>query len=271
MYRSAIQSSVLVAVLLAGLISTPTAIGQQEEATSHLDPVADVLGAASFRHVGPVGNRVPAVVGVPGDANIYFAGAASGGVWKSTDGGHTWRPTFDDTGAASIGALAVAPSDPNLVWAGTGEAFLRSNVSHGNGVYRSTDAGESWQHRGLDATGRISRIVVDPRDPDVAFVAALGHVYGAQKERGVFRTRDGGETLGARALRGREHRRVGPGDGSEQSADPLRRPVADRDLDPRPAERRTGLGAVEVDATEAIRGCNSRAAGYLSRRGERWR
>jgi photosystem II stability/assembly factor-like uncharacterized protein len=152
------------------------------------------LDGADFRHVGPVGNRVSAVVGEPGNANVYYIGAASGGVFKSEDGGHGWRPVFDDQPAMSIGALALAPSDPNVLWAGTGEAFIRSNVSIGNGAYRSTDGGEHWEHMGLDATGRIGRIVIDPRDPDVVFVAALGSLYGPQQERGVYRTRDGGAT-----------------------------------------------------------------------------
>jgi photosystem II stability/assembly factor-like uncharacterized protein len=147
-----------------------------------------------FRQIGPVGNRVPAVVGVPGDANTYYVGAASGGIWKSGDGGHSWKPIFDAMKVASIGALAVAPSDPNVIWAGTGEAFLRSNVSIGDGVYRSTDAGANWTRVGLEKTGRIGRIVVHPDDPDVAWVAALGHAYGPQQDRGVFRTLDGGKT-----------------------------------------------------------------------------
>ena len=146
-----------------------------------------------FRHVGPVGNRVSAVIGEPGNPNVYYFGAASGGVFKSEDGGHAWRPIFDDQVAQSIGALAVAPSDPNVVWAGTGEAFIRSNVSIGNGVYRSTDGGENWQHMGLEATGRVGRIVIHPNDPDIVFVAAAGHLYGPQEERGLFRTTDGGE------------------------------------------------------------------------------
>jgi photosystem II stability/assembly factor-like uncharacterized protein len=147
---------------------------------------------ADYRYVGPVGNRVSAVVGEPGNPNVYYIGAASGGIFKSEDGGVSWRPVFDDQSAQSIGALAVAPSDPNVVWAGTGEAFIRSNVSIGNGIYRSTDGGASWSHLGLEETGRIGRIVVDPRDPDVAFVAALGHLYGPQQQRGVYRTTDGG-------------------------------------------------------------------------------
>ncbi len=150
--------------------------------------------ALRYRHVGPVGNRVSAVVGVPGDPNVYYAGAASGGVWKSTDGGHGWRPIFDDHDVQSIGALAIAPTDPNTVWAGTGEPFIRSNVSHGTGIFRSTDAGDSWVRMGLEETGRIARIVIHPQDPNTLWVAALGHLYGDQEERGVFRTVDGGAT-----------------------------------------------------------------------------
>lgn len=153
-----------------------------------------LLDGADYRHVGPVGNRVSAVTGEAGNPNVYYIGAASGGIFKSEDGGHSWRPVFDGQSAQSIGDLAVAPSDPNVVWAGTGEAFIRSNVSIGNGVYRSTDGGESWTHLGLEESGRIGRIAVHPDDPDVAYVAALGHLYGPQEERGLFRTTDGGET-----------------------------------------------------------------------------
>ncbi len=148
----------------------------------------------SFRHIGPVGNRISTVAGVAGDPLTYYAGAASGGVWKTEDGGLTWKPVFDEQPVHSIGALAVAPSDPQLVWAGTGEPFIRSNVSIGNGVYRSTDGGESWEHMGLDETGRIARILIHPSDPEVVYVAALGHGYAPQPERGVYRTRDGGRS-----------------------------------------------------------------------------
>jgi len=161
-------------------------------AQSNVDP--DVMSGMSYRHLGPVGNRVSAVVGVPGDPNTYYFGAASGGVFKSTDGGVAWRPIFDDQEAQSIGALAIAPSDHNVIWAGTGEGFIRSNVSIGNGVYRSTDAGESWEHMGLEESGRIPKIVIHPTNPDIVYVAALGHLYGPQEERGVYRTMDGGQT-----------------------------------------------------------------------------
>ena len=132
--------------------------------------------------------------GVPGDANTYYAGAASGGVWKTTDGGIHWSPIFDDQPVSSIGALAVTPSNPNIVWAGTGEAFIRSHISIGNGIYKSTDAGRTWTHMGLDSTGRIARVVVDPNNPDIVFVAAQGHSFGPQQQRGIFRTSDGGKT-----------------------------------------------------------------------------
>ena len=154
----------------------------------------DLFENLAFRHIGPVGNRVIAVTGVPGDANTYYVGAASGGIFKSTDGGVHWRPIFDDQPASSIGALAVAPSDPNVVWAGTGETFIRANISIGNGVYKSTDGGQSWQHMGLDKTGRIGRVIIHPDDPNTVYVAALGHCYGPQAERGIYRTQDGGAT-----------------------------------------------------------------------------
>ena len=148
-----------------------------------------------FRFVGPeVGNRVASIAGVPGDPSTYYAGAASGGVWKSSDGGNKWAPVFDKQPAMAIGALAVAPSDPSIVWAGTGEAWaIRDSDVTGNGIYKSTDAGHTWTHMGLDETGRIGRVIVSPRDPNIVFVCALGRLTGPQQERGVFRTTDGGQ------------------------------------------------------------------------------
>ncbi len=156
-------------------------------------PGSDVLSHLRYRYIGPVGNRVDAAASVPGDPRIYYAGAASGGIFKSTDGGTHWEPIFDGQPVSSIGALAVATSDPNVVWAGTGEPFIRSHISVGQGVYKSLDAGKTWNLAGLEKTGRISRLVIDPQNADVVFACALGHAYGPQPERGVFRTADGGK------------------------------------------------------------------------------
>jgi len=148
-----------------------------------------------YRFVGPEGNRAIAVVGEPGNPLVAYVGAASGGIWKTEDGGVHWRAVFDSQPAQAIGALAIAPSAHNILWAGTGETFfIRSMTALGNGAYRSTDGGRSWQHMGLDSTGRIARIVIDPTNPDIVFVCALGRAYGPQQQRGVYRTADGGTT-----------------------------------------------------------------------------
>jgi len=165
-----------------------------QASAQEIDP--DQYQQLRYRHIGPVGNRVSAVAGVTGDRLTYYAGAASGGIWKTVDGGEYWEPIFDDEIDHSIGALAVAPSDPSIVWAGTGEPHIRSNVSLGTGVYKSTNGGETWEHVGLGEGGptRTSRIVIHPTDPDIVYVAMLGHSHGPQQARGVFRTMDGGET-----------------------------------------------------------------------------
>src|SRR4051812_6625847 len=149
----------------------------------------------AFRFLGPaVGNRVASIAGVPGDPSIYYAGAASGGVWKTSDGGIRWVPVSDSMPVTAIGALAVAPSDPNVVWAGTGEAWaIRDSDVIGDGIYKSVDAGKTWTHMGLDETGRIGRIIVHPANPDIVFACATGRITGAQQERGVYRTLDGGQ------------------------------------------------------------------------------
>lgn len=147
-----------------------------------------------FRHIGPVGNRVISVAGIPEDPMVYYVGAASGGIWKTTDGGLDWKPVFDDQSVHSIGALALAESDPEIIYAGTGESFIRSNVSIGNGVYKSTDGGENWEYLGLKETSRISRIVVHPENPDIVYVAALGHGFTPQQQRGIYKSTDGGQS-----------------------------------------------------------------------------
>src|SRR5258707_327129 len=152
----------------------------------------DVYGQLKYRYIGPEGNRATSVAGVPGKPNIWYLGAASGGIFKSTDGGIHWGAIFDSEAVASIGSLAVAASDPNIVWAGTGESFIRSHISVGQGIYKSVDAGKTWSLMGLEKVGRIGRVEIDPRNPDVVLACALGHAYGPQQERGVFRTTDGG-------------------------------------------------------------------------------
>jgi photosystem II stability/assembly factor-like uncharacterized protein len=147
-----------------------------------------------YRYIGPVGNRATAVVGISGNPWVYYVGAASGGIFKTTDGGIRWDPIFDGQDVASIGSLALAPSDPNIVWAGTGEPFVRSHISVGNGIYKSTDAGKTWTKMGLEKTGRIANIAIDPHNPEIVLACAMGHAYGPQPERGVFRSSDGGKT-----------------------------------------------------------------------------
>lgn len=132
--------------------------------------------------------------GVSGDARTFYFGAVGGGVWKTENAGVTWRPVMDAQPVASIGALAVAPSDPSTVYAGSGEADMRSDITHGNGVYRSIDAGASWTHVGLDDSRQIGRILIAPHDPKTLLVAALGHAYGPSAMRGVYRSIDGGAT-----------------------------------------------------------------------------
>ncbi|MBX6332826.1 MAG: hypothetical protein IRY91_13340, partial [Gemmatimonadaceae bacterium] len=156
----------------------------------------DSLSYLEFRNLGPAvgGGRVTAVAGIPGDPNTYYVGAAAGGVWKTTDGGAHWSAIFEKQPDASIGAVALAPSNPNVVWVGTGEANIRNDVVNGHGIYRSTDGGRSWTFAGLPDAGQIARIVVDPSDPDRADAAVLGKAWVPSSQRGVFRTTDGGRT-----------------------------------------------------------------------------
>ncbi|MCU0449628.1 MAG: glycosyl hydrolase [Bernardetiaceae bacterium] len=153
------------------------------------------LAQLRYRFIGPDGNRAIAIAGEPGNPQVNYVGAASGGLWKTEDGGLNWRPVMDELDVSSVSALALAPSAPQQVWAGTGETFLiRPAHSVGNGIYFSPDAGKTWQARGLEKTGRIGRVAVHPRNPEVVWAAALGHTYAPQPDRGVYRTRDAGKT-----------------------------------------------------------------------------
>ncbi|MFI5102050.1 MAG: hypothetical protein ACHP9V_01640 [Terriglobales bacterium] len=153
----------------------------------------ELVNGLKWRLIGPFrGGRVVAVAGVPGDLATFYFGSVNGGIWKTTDAGVVWKPIFDGQPVASIGALAVAPSDPKTIYAGTGESDIREDLSSGSGVYKSTDGGATWNHVGLEDTRQISRIVVDPQDARIVYVGALGHAYAANEERGVYKTVDGG-------------------------------------------------------------------------------
>ena len=149
-----------------------------------------------WRQIGPFrGGRVLAVTGVTSQPQVYYFGATGGGIFKTTDGGATWIPVADGQLAnGDVGALAVAESDPNIVYAGMGEACIRGNASPGDGVYKSTDAGRTWKNVGLKDTEQIGRVAVDPKNANIVFVAALGHQFGPNEQRGVFRSTDGGAT-----------------------------------------------------------------------------
>ena len=171
-------------LLLALLFSSATALAQVDPGfIDHLD----------WRLVGPFrGGRVLAAAGVPGQPQHFYFGSVNGGVWESNDAGRTWQPIFDDQPVGSIGALAIAPSDPNVIYVGSGEADMRSDIAQGDGMYKSTDAGKTWQKIGLEDSQQIGRIIVDPDDANRLYVAALGHAYGPNQQRGVFRSIDGG-------------------------------------------------------------------------------
>jgi len=157
---------------------------------------AGYLTGLRWRSIGPYrGGRTRAVAGVPSQPNVFYIGVCNGGVWKTTDYGRTWYPIFDDQPTGSIGAIAVAPSDPNIIYVGTGEGLQRPDLSVGDGLFKSIDAGKTWTHLGLRDAQQIPQIIVDPKDPDRLFVAALGHPYGPNEERGVFRSTDGGQTF----------------------------------------------------------------------------
>jgi photosystem II stability/assembly factor-like uncharacterized protein len=172
--------------LLVLLVASAFPVDQYNEA---------LFRGMKWRSIGPYrGGRVLAVTGVPGDPNTFYFGGVAGGVWRSTNTGLSWEPLFDKQPISSIGAIAVSDSNPNVIYVGTGEACIRGNISYGNGVYKSTDGGKTWANVGLKDTQHIASVIIHPRNPDIAYVAALGHAYGPNVERGVFRTVDGGKT-----------------------------------------------------------------------------
>ncbi len=159
-------------------------------------PLEEAFSRLEYRSIGPaiMGGRIADVEGVPGDANVVYVATASGGLWKTTNGGVTWKPIFERQGTLSIGDIALAPSNPEVVWVGTGESNVRNSVSFGDGVYKSTDGGKTWQHMGLKDTERVSAIAIHPQNPDIVYIGALGHAFGPNEERGVFMTTDAGKT-----------------------------------------------------------------------------
>jgi Sortilin, neurotensin receptor 3, len=149
-----------------------------------------------WRMIGPFrGGRTKAAAGIPDQPNVFYVGVVNGGVWKTTDYGRTWQPIFDDQPTGSIGAIAVAPSNPDIIYVGSGEGLQRPDLSVGDGIYKSTDGGTTWTHLGLRDGQQIPQVIVDPDDPNRLFVAVLGHPYGPNAERGIFRSTDGGRTF----------------------------------------------------------------------------
>ena len=194
-HRETLRPSPLSALVAfaAGFLASASHLPAQEASE---DPMARATAALEFRTIGPtiMGGRVADLAVVESDPRIFYVGVATGGVWKTDNAGITFTHVFKDEETASVGDVTVAPSNPNVVWVGTGEPQNRQSSPWGNGVYRSTDAGRTWTHLGLENTHHISRIQVHPRDPDVAYVAAMGHLWGANPARGVYRTTDGGES-----------------------------------------------------------------------------
>jgi len=181
------------ALLAVGCIAGLTAqMNATPQSAQHVD--AKFFQDLRWRSIGPArAGRVVAVTGVRGEPETYYFGSVGGGVWKTNDAGRTWNPIFDSQPVASIGAIAIPPSNPEIIYVGSGEADMRSSISTGNGMYKSTDGGKTWANIGLADSRQIGRILVDPKDPNKVFVAALGHAYGPNAERGVFRSNDGGK------------------------------------------------------------------------------
>jgi photosystem II stability/assembly factor-like uncharacterized protein len=193
--RSGVAAGVLAAAFAPGLTADAAAAAPADATptAAAIDP--SLFAALRWRGIGPYrGGRALAAAGVPGDPTTFFFGSVAGGVWKTTDGGASWLPLTDNTPISSVGAIAIAASDRNIIYVGTGEAAPRGDMTYGDGVYKSVDGGKTWSSLGLKDTRQIGALIVDPHNPDIVLVAALGHAFGANPERGVFRTTDGGKS-----------------------------------------------------------------------------
>src|SRR5947207_4406775 len=180
-------TAILVSLIIGSLLSQQIATAQQ------YDP--KLYSGLRWRSIGPFrAGRVNAVSGVVGQPETFYFGSVGGGVWKTMNAGRTWSPIFDSASSASIGAIGVAPSNPDVIYAGSGEGDMRDSIEFGDGMYKSTDAGRTWKHIGLENTKQIGRIIVDPKNPNIVFVAVLGNVYASSPDRGVYRSKDGGAT-----------------------------------------------------------------------------
>src|SRR5450759_1056827 len=180
-------------VLAVGLVFAGLLASVPAQETPAINP--SLLAAMKWRAIGPHrGSRTVAAAGHRSQPHTFFMAAVNGGVWKTTDAGRTWKPIFDDQPTGSIGAIALAPSDPNIIYVGSGEGLQRPDLSVGDGMYKSTDGGQTWRHLGLRDAQQIPAILVDPRNPNRLFAAVLGHPYGPSPERGVFRSTDGGQS-----------------------------------------------------------------------------
>src|SRR5215468_6680879 len=187
-----VRSTLFIVILLAMLAAaSPELSGAAAQQYNQ-----NLYQSLRWRCIGPFrAGRTVGATGVTGQPNVFYIGVNNGGVWKTTDYGLTWRPIFDDQPTGSIGDLAVAPSDPNVIYVGSGEGLQRPDLSTGDGIYKSVDGGRTWKHLGLRDGQQIPQIAVDPRNPDRLFVAVLGHPYGPNEERGIFRSTDGGATF----------------------------------------------------------------------------
>ena len=176
----------MIAVAVSALIAQPAA--------QHVPP--ELYKDMRWRNIGPHrASRTKAAAGIPSQPNVFYVGVVNGGVWKTTDYGRVWTPIFDDQPTGSVGAIAIAPSDPNTIYVGSGEGLQRPDLSTGNGIYKSTDAGKTWTHLGLRDGQQIPQIIVHPTDPNRLYVAVLGHPYGPNEERGIYRSTDGAKTF----------------------------------------------------------------------------